>query len=143
MPKGDTIARKGEPMRVLRVLVPPMLFSAFAAAQSAPARVLVMQSQPVQSQPAPKVHGFELSPVTPQAGLPGRGLPAMIPAQPRVLVLPLPPSARDTTVCYAIRSYDFARDNADSDATRLTGSSTCRSASQLKRKDAVKLKAIR
>jgi hypothetical protein len=52
-------------------------------------------------------------------------------------------SAPENKVCYAIRSYDFARDGADPDATRLTGSSTCRPSSQLKFKGVVQLKVVR
>jgi len=140
-------------MRVLRVLVPLVLFSACAAAQSS-SRVVVMWSAPVQSQPAPQVPDFQLSPVTPQVGLMGRSLSTSGMAQlslPQVLVgqasspriLSLTPNAQNNGVCYAIRSYDFAREGADSDAMRWTGSSTCRPSSKIKLKGAVQLKSIR
>ncbi|HEY5330971.1 MAG TPA: hypothetical protein VIJ79_13880 [Acidobacteriaceae bacterium] len=131
-------------MRILRVLVPLALFSAYAGAQSAPARGLRMQSAPVQIQPASHVPDFRLSPVTPQAGLVGRSLPAISLAQSNLSQVVLrPESADENEVCYAIRSYDFARESPNSDATRLTGSSTCRSSSRLKLKAAVRLKVVR
>jgi hypothetical protein len=130
-------------MRVLRFLALPLMFSACALAQSAPARVLVMQSAPVQIQPAPH-WDFQLSPILPQANLFGRSLPAIGMAQsslPQVLVLPQ--STQESKVCYAMRSYAFARESVGSDATRWTGSSTCSPASQLKLKSAVQLKVLR
>jgi len=103
-----------------------------------------MQSLPVQTQPASQAQGFQLSPVTPQAGLSGRSLPAIGAAQSSLQsVIKLLKTPQDNAVCYAIRSYDFARESADSDATRLTGSSTCRSSSRLKLKAAVRLKVVR
>jgi hypothetical protein len=50
---------------------------------------------------------------------------------------------QDNAVCYAIHSYDFARDGADPDATTLTGSSTCRSSSHLKLKGAARSQVVR
>jgi len=114
-------------MRILRVVVLPLMFSACAMAQS-----------------APQVQGFQLAPVTPQAGLGGRSLPAIGAAQSNLpSTINLLKTPQDNAVCYAIRSYAFARDNANSDATRLTGSSTCRPSSQLKLKSAVQLKVVR
>jgi hypothetical protein len=47
-------------------------------------------------------------------------------AQPRIPSrVTVPPG--NQTVCYAIRSYDFTRDDPASDATRFTGSATCQS----------------
>jgi hypothetical protein len=46
-------------------------------------------------------------------------------AIPRHIVVP---RSRSEDTCYAIRSYAYVRDNPASDATRLTGSSTCQPA---------------
>jgi len=130
-------------MRFYRFLALPLMFSACALAQSAPARGPVMQFAPVQIQPGPHAD-LHLSPVMPQAGLSGRSLPAMAVAQANLAkVVAQLQTAPENKVCYAMRSYDFARDGADSDATRLTGSSTCRPSSHLKFKGAVQLKVVR
>lgn len=65
----------------------------------------------------------------------GRGIGSMQlvrPSLPRNTVVQL----RGPQACYAIRSYDFTRDDPASDATRFTGSSTCQSAAS------VQLKAV-
>jgi len=106
-----------------------------------------VQAAPVSSKPAPQAQGFQLAPVTPQAGLTGRSLPAIGSAQTNLALAQLNleetivrlQGAPENNVCYTIRSYDFARDGADSDATRLTGSSTCRPSSKNKLKGAVRV----
>jgi hypothetical protein len=130
-------------MRVLRYLALPLMFSACALAQSVPAKDPAIRFAPVQVQPAPQSE-FQLSPVTPQSGLVGRSLPAIAVAQSNLAqaIAQLQP-VQDNTVCYAMRSYAFARESAGSDATRWTGSSTCRPASQVKLKSAVQLKVLR
>ena len=126
-------------MRVLCFVALPLLFSACAVAQSAPAKGPVMQLPPIQTQPAPHMD-LQLAPATPQVGLEGRNLSAIDMAQATLArVMAQVKAEPEGKVCYAIRSYAFARDGADSDATRLTGSSTCRPSSQLKLKSAVQV----
>jgi|GEM_PF-3064349 len=137
-------------MRFLRFLALPLLFSACALAQSSPAKDPATRFPPLQMQPAPHTD-LQLSPATPQVGLAGRNFPdvaqttlARAKAQATLDRLIAQAKAEpEVKVCYAIRSYAFARDGADPDATKFAGSSTCRPSSQLKFKGAVQLKVVR
>jgi hypothetical protein len=62
-----------------------------------------------------------------------RTIPGMPLQFPRTTVL----QSQEDLTCYTIRSMKVARDNKDSDATHLVGSSTCQPANRYQMKSAV------
>jgi hypothetical protein len=52
----------------------------------------------------------------------------------RMLARKMLPSPGNRSLCYSMRDYQFARDNPASDATSVTGYSTCQAAGQFQTK---------
>jgi len=61
------------------------------------------------------------------------------PQGPALLAIPEPQIAHNDERCFAIRDYRFSRVAPESDATRLSGSSTCEPAGQVRLKGATAL----
>jgi hypothetical protein len=137
-----------------RILLVPLLISLWiapGAAQSPQKQAPLTPPNPFAAQPMPgsriapldfhsriqgpapnpsdgAVHRLTSPPILKQFDLFGSGPNAL--HAPAILI------ARSDARCYTIRDYRFSRVSPDSDATRLGGSSTCESASQVHLKDA-------
>jgi hypothetical protein len=90
----------------------------FGQPSAQPGSNLFTPPQPVPNPftpPQPPVNSFSLP----------RHLTNSLKLPQNTLIASAATSPRPISTCYAVRSYEYVRDNPTSDATRLAGSSTC------------------
>ena len=91
--------------------------------------ILVAIAMPVMAQTQPGLESSSKLPL-PSASVSSLGLMTSAPARANELHSRLErPKAAESSMCYSLRNYRFARTKPDSDAMKLSGYSTCESAS--------------
>jgi hypothetical protein len=125
-------------MRLSRLLLLPFLVSAAIAPIAAQSTAAPTQPPPQTTLNLPQ-NAPEFRLQLPELQFPGvdrtgQNAPRIGWRQPSVIV-PMPLAGQQSSTCYFIEAYRFARVTPDSDAVKLTGVSTCQPAAQFAMKD--------
>jgi hypothetical protein len=125
-------------MRPSRLLLLPFLASAAIAPIAAQSTATPTQTPPQTTLNPPRnapefrlqIPGLQLPGVDQE----GQNTPRIEPFQPSTTA-PMQVVTQQSSTCYFIEVYRFARVTPDSDAVKLTGVSTCQPAAQFEMKD--------